>query len=721
MQIRRNIPEALVKLELCAEANREKGVSDNPEKPLKSLIDKLRQLESFDPAQALEEKLIQELRTDFNHLFLLPIDAQHTEQSIELATASHAALIALAEIKPVNDRDEATLDDIPAERRIVFSTGRQYDVQSLLAFHEQRPGAQLSDQDQLLEELLLGKALRTTSHQGEIHPLDIKHFKKTLRQMNIRLPIFKKTNIVAFAFSTVGTFLWGSLRNNSKKYLDQAVKLLGNRGLTLEMLSQNWARQNASNDFSQEHVSALQFLIVENDFDKLAALQEINLLNEHEVHALRTLFNLGVRGNQLREWDCYAITFSQKHAEALIYLMRDQQPPLTFTEAMLELDQLQTEEAASLHSMYPIGLRGHHFGFFDGTWNHHTHGNLFRMLVSTEAFSHQQAMQECAELSSVEAGILHQQYRAGLRRIDLRRNPIESPTHAELFTALVRDEQLNFQQALTECRGLSWGEASTLSKFYHLGLRKIHLLRDPSLGKFDYYYQNDTVELDGQTHRMIAFFEKFKQKHSCDIVTVMQETQELTSCEKFILFELYGKGLRRIHLIECFQRTNQHQEDKNTFDNLHADILGHLVNKKGYAADVACKMLQGKNSEQLLELGTNAHWAKYYKTRLIFLIVTLGVLNIGPRPLTAILALVLQLYTMKTSTPKTNALQAVDLSLPPRPGQDPSHAASRSAVSSSSSSYTTSSSTLYRRTAEEAENNGTASNNKVVVTEKKLI
>ncbi len=60
-------------------------------------------------------------------------------QSIWLADAAHAALIALVKVSPENETDPADWESIPAAKQVVIAGGRQYNIDNLVRHHNTRP------------------------------------------------------------------------------------------------------------------------------------------------------------------------------------------------------------------------------------------------------------------------------------------------------------------------------------------------------------------------------------------------------------------------------------------------------------------------------------------------------------------------------------------------------------------------------------------------------
>ena len=62
-----------------------------------------------------------------------------TASALTVFDAVYNTLIALAEFKPLNDTDPITFDKIKDKNKIFTSTGHQYDINTLIDFHNQRP------------------------------------------------------------------------------------------------------------------------------------------------------------------------------------------------------------------------------------------------------------------------------------------------------------------------------------------------------------------------------------------------------------------------------------------------------------------------------------------------------------------------------------------------------------------------------------------------------
>lgn len=72
------------------------------------------------------------------------------KNGLSLTEAAYIALLAVAEYKPINERDPILLTDIEDSAKVYISTGYQFDIETLIRWHNQRPyrGSDLKEQDE---------------------------------------------------------------------------------------------------------------------------------------------------------------------------------------------------------------------------------------------------------------------------------------------------------------------------------------------------------------------------------------------------------------------------------------------------------------------------------------------------------------------------------------------------------------------------------------------
>lgn len=98
-----------------------------------SLIEELKKLTL---AVSIEEKAVEALR---NKLKILLVKEEARKEGFSLADAAYNLLLALAELKPLNDTDPATMEAIPEDKRVFIADGQQFSIETIVKFHHARP------------------------------------------------------------------------------------------------------------------------------------------------------------------------------------------------------------------------------------------------------------------------------------------------------------------------------------------------------------------------------------------------------------------------------------------------------------------------------------------------------------------------------------------------------------------------------------------------------
>lgn len=105
---------------------------------IEGLRKKLRDILSSEPTLN-QHPIVTSVDTVENHHFFRSFFNYARNKDITVYDAIYNVLIALAELKPLNDTDPITLDKIKDKNKIFTSTGHQYDINTLIDFHNQRP------------------------------------------------------------------------------------------------------------------------------------------------------------------------------------------------------------------------------------------------------------------------------------------------------------------------------------------------------------------------------------------------------------------------------------------------------------------------------------------------------------------------------------------------------------------------------------------------------
>jgi hypothetical protein len=135
----------------------------------------------------------------------------------------------------------------------------------------------------------------------------------------------------------------------------EALSELSNSGLRNEHL-RSW-RMRHLDTFGQGHKDALKLLLGRGNTVQ-NAIAEINELNEHQAKALALLYKSGLKAEHLRAWQAPQFgNFSKKHSDALEFLATK---GVTGENAINEINGLNEHQVIALKGLYESGLRGTH-------------------------------------------------------------------------------------------------------------------------------------------------------------------------------------------------------------------------------------------------------------------------------------------------------------------------------------------------------------------------
>ena len=105
-----------------------------------------------------------------------------------LGDTIHKVLIGLTKLNPINSEDYLTLEEIPADKSVMVSTGHQFDIEKLISYHTVRDyrGADL-------RETPTSKCLLNPSTNTPFCQRDTQHIQDTAREKGMTIP-YLKTN-----------------------------------------------------------------------------------------------------------------------------------------------------------------------------------------------------------------------------------------------------------------------------------------------------------------------------------------------------------------------------------------------------------------------------------------------------------------------------------------------------------------------------------------------
>lgn len=157
-----------------------------------------------------ETQLIEEAR---KKLKILYSKANIKKEGKSLAQIAHMGLLALAEIKPINDVDPITQDVIAASDKVVASTGHQFSLTNLVEYHNNRDyrGSQLQEQHN--SKWLLNPITNT-----KFDPMDVEHILHMISITNASINLQIRST---FSFSKDGYL---TLYAHSPSYSEAFVK-----------------------------------------------------------------------------------------------------------------------------------------------------------------------------------------------------------------------------------------------------------------------------------------------------------------------------------------------------------------------------------------------------------------------------------------------------------------------------------------------------------------
>ena len=237
------------------------------------------------------------------------------------------------------------------------------------------------------------------------------------------------------------------------------------------------------NKYSEDHASALMYLLKHQSLSPRQALSEIVNINSSQAEALVKLYDAGLRGDHLRAFkdneENHAY-FDYHHRNALSYFIEKRQ--FSPNKAIAEINGLSEEQIDALMKLSDKGLRGEHLrGWSAGQYSYfrHTQAETLEYLIAEQKVDPAIAVQEINQLTWEACDALQSLYTYGLRGAYLRpllENFHES--HMKSLISLVREQQVPLAIAIDETKQIgnnSW-YAETLKKLYSHGLRSKHLL-----------------------------------------------------------------------------------------------------------------------------------------------------------------------------------------------------------------------------------------------------
>lgn len=134
--------------------------------------------------ESCTDEIIASLRNDLQRILLNSQNQQIIFGDLSLKDAAYHSLLALAETYPLNDMDPITLGLILPENRVVISSGHQFDINSLIDFHNRRVMRETETFSDYGPE---GKLLINPLTNSTFSPDDTIHIKKIAGEHNISI------------------------------------------------------------------------------------------------------------------------------------------------------------------------------------------------------------------------------------------------------------------------------------------------------------------------------------------------------------------------------------------------------------------------------------------------------------------------------------------------------------------------------------------------------
>jgi len=98
----------------------------------------LSEISNLETSTEIDEATSESLRSKLSKILSDDTTESVKKDSLSLADAAYNALLALAELKPINEEDPILLTEIAPGDRVVVSTGHQFDIKSLIKYHDTR-------------------------------------------------------------------------------------------------------------------------------------------------------------------------------------------------------------------------------------------------------------------------------------------------------------------------------------------------------------------------------------------------------------------------------------------------------------------------------------------------------------------------------------------------------------------------------------------------------
>ncbi len=248
-------------------------------------------------------------------------DKYNLKKINELLDALHTKLIILANFKPVNQNDPITREAIEPNDKVVVSTGHQFDINSLVDYHNNRAyrGSELGERDNSM--FLLNPLTNQV-----LSDLDAKHVIMAARARQIEI-----NNLIPELFLFQVGF-----SEEQKRMLIDSIR----RGDRIEDGDGTIFHPNI-------HGEIINYLIKERGYTIDQTLAEIKDFNQHEISILKEFYDDGLRGDNIRELDNY---IDETNVDDYMTIMRHLMQRNDKTSSFV-ISELSPKNAVEIHEM----------------------------------------------------------------------------------------------------------------------------------------------------------------------------------------------------------------------------------------------------------------------------------------------------------------------------------------------------------------------------------
>lgn len=138
-----------------------------------------------------KETNVELLRSAVKKILLLDKKNRVMKEGISLSDGAYDTLLALAELKPLNEKDLISLESIDEANKIYTSSGHQYDINSLMNYHQTR-SLRYSLKEHANKKLLLDPSTNLPFSER-----DVQHIQAVAKKKGLTVYIGLRTNTLS--------------------------------------------------------------------------------------------------------------------------------------------------------------------------------------------------------------------------------------------------------------------------------------------------------------------------------------------------------------------------------------------------------------------------------------------------------------------------------------------------------------------------------------------